>query len=102
MGDKLTILTLAIGVDYRKSLAKALESKRLYAAKHGYNYIEGNETMNISDPNALKGTYWYDPIAFTKHIAMLQKQQNIKSLHMPNEINLVDKMEKLTISKKKN
>jgi hypothetical protein len=56
MGDKLTILTLAIGVDYRKSLAKALESKRVYAAKHGYNYIEGNEA-------------WWDrtrPIAWSK------------------------------------
>lgn len=56
MGDKLTILTLAIGVDYRKSLAKALESKSLYATKHGYNYIEGNEA-------------WWDrtrPIAWSK------------------------------------
>ena len=56
MGDKLTILTLAIGVDYRKSLAKALESKRSYAAKHGYNYIEGSEA-------------WWDrtrPIAWSK------------------------------------
>jgi hypothetical protein len=56
MGDKLTILTLAIGVDYRKSLAKALESKRSYAAKHDYNYIEGNEA-------------WWDrtrPIAWSK------------------------------------
>jgi hypothetical protein len=56
MGDKLTILTLAIGVDYRKSLAKALESKNAYAARHGYNYIEGNEA-------------WWDrtrPIAWSK------------------------------------
>jgi hypothetical protein len=37
------ILTLAIGVDYRKSLKKALESKRLYAERHGYTYIEGGE-----------------------------------------------------------
>jgi len=56
MSDKLTILTLAIGVDYRKSLVKALESKREYAAKHGYTYIEGNES-------------WWDrtrPIAWSK------------------------------------
>ena len=39
----LTILTLAIGADYRKSLEKALESKRIYAEKHGYNYIEAGE-----------------------------------------------------------
>jgi hypothetical protein len=38
------ILTLAIGKDYCKCLAKALESKRLYAEKHGYTYIQGDET----------------------------------------------------------
>jgi hypothetical protein len=39
----MIILTLAIGVDYRKSLKKALDSKRIYANKHGYKYIEANE-----------------------------------------------------------
>jgi hypothetical protein len=52
----VTILTLAIGVDYRKSLGKALESKRTYAEKHGYKYIE-------------VGQEWWDrrrPIAWSK------------------------------------
>lgn len=40
---KLTILTLAIGKDYCKSLSKALESKKKYAEKHGYTYIQGAE-----------------------------------------------------------
>ena len=50
------ILTLAIGADYRKSLKKALESKRLYAEKHGYTYIQGGEE------------YWdrHRPIAWSK------------------------------------
>lgn len=39
----LTILTLAIGNDYRKCLAKGLQSKQSYAHKHGYTYIQGNE-----------------------------------------------------------
>ena len=39
----LTIITLAIGADYKKGLKKALESKRKYAEKHGYKYIEANE-----------------------------------------------------------
>lgn len=39
----MLILTLAIGADYRKCLAKGLESKRLYAEKHGYTYIQGDE-----------------------------------------------------------
>jgi hypothetical protein len=37
------ILTLAIGADFRKALAPALTSKRDYATKHGYTYIEGGE-----------------------------------------------------------
>ena len=50
------ILTLAIGADYRKSLKKALESKRLYAEKHGYTYVQGGEE------------YWdrHRPIAWSK------------------------------------
>lgn len=34
----------------------------------GIDFIVGDETFNINDINALKGTYWYDPIAFMKHI----------------------------------
>lgn len=39
----ITILTLVIGADYKKSLAKALGSKAEYAAKHGYTYVQGGE-----------------------------------------------------------
>ena len=47
----VTILTLVIGADYRKSLAKALESKRKYAQKHGYTYIQaGEESWDRSRP----------------------------------------------------
>jgi galactosyl transferase GMA12/MNN10 family len=38
------ILTLVIGNDYRKALDKALVSKREYANKHGYTYIQGDES----------------------------------------------------------
>ena len=37
------ILTLAIGADFRASLSRALDSKREYAARHGYTYIQGGE-----------------------------------------------------------
>jgi hypothetical protein len=40
----MLILTLAIGADYRKCLQKGLESKKLYAEKHGYTYIQGDES----------------------------------------------------------
>lgn len=41
----LFIATLAIGPDFRKALAPALESKRNYAARHGYIYLEGGEEV---------------------------------------------------------
>jgi hypothetical protein len=62
----ITILTLAIGKDYCKSLEQAFESKRAYATKHGYTYIEAGEE-------------WWDrnrPIAWSKVpfiIAQLEK-----------------------------
>jgi hypothetical protein len=34
----------------------------------GIDFIDGNESVDINDVNALKGTYWYDPIAFMEHI----------------------------------
>jgi hypothetical protein len=39
----ITILTLAIGVDYCKSLEKALKGKQTYAKTHGYTYIQAGE-----------------------------------------------------------
>ena len=41
--SSITILTLAIGADFKKSLSAALDSKRRYAQKWGYNYVEGGE-----------------------------------------------------------
>ncbi|NBO69977.1 MAG: hypothetical protein EBU66_06130 [Bacteroidetes bacterium] len=40
----VVILTLAIGEDFCKSLRPALLSKKTYAEKHGYTYIQGGET----------------------------------------------------------
>jgi hypothetical protein len=41
--EPITILTLAIGADYRRALAKCLASKADYAARHGYRYRQGEE-----------------------------------------------------------
>ncbi len=50
---KFAILTLAIGADFRKDLADCLESKKTYAAKHGYTYIQaGEEFWDRSRPIA--------------------------------------------------
>jgi len=39
----ITILSLVIGPDYTKGLKKALDSKKSYAEKHGYTYIQGGD-----------------------------------------------------------
>jgi hypothetical protein len=39
----MKLLTLAIGEDFRKSLGKALDSKKEYCKKRGYEYILGDE-----------------------------------------------------------
>lgn len=50
---RICVLTLAIGADYRKNLAKALKSKRDYCAKHGYTYVElHDEVWNHDRPIA--------------------------------------------------
>ena len=41
--QKPVISTLVIGADYKKGLQTCLASKRAYAEKHGYPYVEGNE-----------------------------------------------------------
>ena len=35
-------------------------------AELGIDFIEGDDSFNPDDINAMKGTYWYDPIAFVK------------------------------------
>lgn len=39
----ITITTLVIGKDYAKSMDMCLKTKREYAEKHGYTYIQGGE-----------------------------------------------------------
>jgi len=50
------------------------EGKRISAttipslAIFGIDFIQGDETLDITDVNAMKGTYWYDPIEFMNYI----------------------------------
>jgi hypothetical protein len=50
-----------------------LNTKKRYGATNisslsvfGIDFINGDETYDISDINAMKGTYWYDPVQFMK------------------------------------
>ena len=50
------------------------EGKRIGAttipslAVFGIDFTEGGETFNPQDINAMKGTYWYDPVEFMKQL----------------------------------
>jgi hypothetical protein len=37
-------------------------------AVFGIDFISGDETYDKDDVDAMKGTYWYDPVAFMEHI----------------------------------
>jgi hypothetical protein len=47
---------------------------------YGIDFIEGNETLDQSNPNAMKGTYWYDPIVFHTHIQKKHLEQLAEQL----------------------
>lgn len=59
---RMIIATLAIGEDFKRSLAPALESKAAYAKRHGYTYVQGGKE------------FWdrTKPIAWSKVPLMLQ------------------------------
>ena len=40
---KPVIATLVIGADYKKGLQDCIDSKKAYAAKHGYTFVQGGE-----------------------------------------------------------
>jgi len=66
----------------RQVSKKTRETGKRYSAKNipsleifDIDFIEGNETFNKEDINAMKGTYWYDVSAFMQFI---KEKQNIK------------------------
>ena len=42
-------------------------------ATFGIDYTKGDETFDINDPNALVGTYWYDPVEFLKNMFRISR-----------------------------
>jgi hypothetical protein len=59
---RIAILTFVVGADYRRDLAACLQSKRTYAARHGYTYVEaGEEFWDRDRPIAWsKVLFWLD------------------------------------------
>jgi hypothetical protein len=35
----------------------------------GVDYIKGNETFDLNDPDTMIGTYWYDPVQFMNELS---------------------------------
>ena len=59
----------------RQITKKTLETGKRYSAKNipsiaifNIDFIEGDETFDKKDISAMKGTYWYDVVAFMKYI----------------------------------
>ena len=59
----------------RQIAKKTFETGRRYGATKipqlaifGVDFIEGDETYDKDDINAMVGTYWYDPIKFLEHL----------------------------------
>jgi hypothetical protein len=43
MSHRIAILTFCVGADYKRAVEPGLQSKREYARRHGYTFIEGGE-----------------------------------------------------------
>jgi hypothetical protein len=68
-------LCIHCNLQKRQVLKKTKETNKRYKATNipslkifGIDFIYGNEKFNYNDPNAMVGTYWYDPIEFMKKI----------------------------------
>jgi len=44
------------------------------------DFILGDETLDLTNPNAMVGTYWYDPVAFMEHINKMFLDKNCNNL----------------------
>ena len=59
----------------RAVIKKTKETGKRYGATnipslkpHGIDFIVGDEKFDISDPDAMVGTYWYDPVYFNEQL----------------------------------
>ena len=59
----------------RKTAKRYGATKIPSLATFGIDFIEGDETFDKDDVNAMVGTYWYDPVKFMNYI-----KTNLKSL----------------------
>lgn len=61
-------------------------------AHFGVDFTEGDETFDPNDPNAMVGTYWYDPVAFVKRAAEIYLERTMERLSIgKNKVNEEEK-----------
>lgn len=73
--DDFQCLCIHCNLQKRQVCKKTKETGIRYAATNieslkifGIDFIDGDENFDKNDINALKGTYWYDPVEFMKFI----------------------------------
>lgn len=73
--DDFQILCRHCNDQKRNCMVKTRNTGKRYGATripqlayHGIDFIEGDETFDVNDINAMKGTYWYDPVEFMKFL----------------------------------
>lgn len=78
--DDFQTLCNACNLLKRQISIKTIKNGKRYGATNdirfkifGIDFTEGNETLDINNPDTLNGTYWYDCIAFRKKILEILK-----------------------------
>jgi hypothetical protein len=67
----------------RQVSKETIRKKKRYGATnipmfkvYGIDFIEGDDTFDPDDINAMKGTFWYDPISFNEGVRNMLKTSN--------------------------
>ncbi len=74
--NKCNLQKRQTSVDERKQMKRYSAMNIPSISVFGIDYIEGTEKMDLTDPNSMKGTYWYDPVAFFKECKKRMKENN--------------------------
>lgn len=78
--DDFQCLCTHCNLQKRQVSKKQKETQRRYNTTNipqlttfGIDFISGDETFDPNDPNAMVGTYWYDPVAFFEYVNLYNR-----------------------------
>ena len=91
--DDFQVLCTHCNLQKRQVSKRTRETSLRYGATNipsfamfGIDFIEGDETYDPSDINAMRGTYWYDPVEFMNKIKeMLGAANTLLTLRQPSQ-----------------